>query len=104
MMDRGVAILPIPGRLKAATGFFEGLVGLGRAPASSMKGLGQIRNLGRTASLQALINFPGVTASLRDQKRNAYVTEVHRTARSFKALPSASTSIATPGQIRPFVS
>jgi hypothetical protein len=54
-----------------------------------MKGLGQIGDLGRTTDLQALIDLPGITAGRRDQKRNTYVPEVHRTARSFAALRSS---------------
>ena len=67
-----IAILPIPGSLKAATGLIEGIAGLGSAPTRIVERLRQIGNLGRATSLQALIDRPGITASLRDQERDAY--------------------------------
>src|ERR1700678_3601441 len=89
-----IAILPIPGSLKAATGLIEGIAGLGSAPTRIVERLRQIGNLGRATSLQALIDRPRVTAGFRDQRRNAYVAELHRTAHRFAA-PRSSMSVNT---------
>src|SRR6516165_10532823 len=75
-----------------------------------MERLRQIRNLSRTTSLKALIDRPGITAGLGDQRWDAYVAQLHRTTRGLAAPPSlmsmksaapecrktAPTSIATP--------
>jgi hypothetical protein len=46
-----------------------------------MKGRGQLRNLRRATNLKALIDRPGVAAGFGDQRRDAYVAELHRIAR-----------------------
>jgi hypothetical protein len=74
-----IAVLPIPGRLKAATGVIECRAGLGNASTGSVKRVRQIGNLRRVTSLQALIYCPGVTAGFTDQRRDAYVPELHGT-------------------------
>jgi hypothetical protein len=51
-----------------------------------MEGLRQIRNLDWAADLEAFIDRPWITAGRGDQQRDAYVVELHRTARSLAAL------------------
>jgi hypothetical protein len=83
------AILPIPGRFKATTRLIKCSAGFGGASPRGMKGLRQIRNLRRTSNLQASVDRPRVTAGFGDQLRDAYVAELHRTARVFAALRSS---------------
>jgi hypothetical protein len=47
-----------------------------------MKRLRQIRNLQRTANLKAFVDRPRVAARFGDQRRDAYVAELHRIART----------------------
>ncbi|HEY2500091.1 MAG TPA: hypothetical protein VGI68_01355 [Mycobacterium sp.] len=61
-----VAILPIPGLLKAATSFLKCIAGLGGASGRIMKGTRQIGYLDRAAGLQALVDRPGITAGFGD--------------------------------------
>jgi hypothetical protein len=46
-----------------------------------VKRLRQIGNLRRAASLQALVDRPGIAAGFADQRWDAYVPELHRTTR-----------------------
>jgi hypothetical protein len=73
-----IAILVIPRRFKAAPGFLECGVGLGRAAARSAKCLRQVGDPGRLANLEAFVDRPRVTAGFGYQCRDAYVAELHR--------------------------
>jgi hypothetical protein len=80
------AVLPIPRSLEAAARFIECGAGLGGASARSMEGFRQIGNLDRAAYLEAFVDRPRVTACRRDQQRDAYVAQLHRTARGLEAV------------------
>jgi hypothetical protein len=78
-----------------------------------MKRLRQVGDLRRPTSLEALVDRPRVTGGFGDQRRDAYVPELHRIARSIGASRSsmslnslspepgnpASTNIATPSEL-----
>jgi hypothetical protein len=67
-----------------------------------MESLGQVGDLRRAALLEALVDGPGIAAGFADQRRDAYVAELHRTARGFAGpdrSKSASTNIATPSLV-----
>ena len=67
VVDRVAAILVVPGRGEASSGFFESVVGLGGVPTRAMKGLCQLGDLKRATGLQALVDRPWIAAGRRDQ-------------------------------------
>jgi hypothetical protein len=80
-------------------------VGFGGAATRSVKRRRQISNLRRATDLEALIGRPGIAAGLADQRRDAYVPELHRAASRCSARRDAPeripvlTDIATPSEL-----
>ena len=93
-----LAILPVPGRLKAATRVIERGAALGGASSGSVKCFGQVRDLRGTTRLETLIDRPGITASFGDQRRDAYVAQLNPTANNIAFL-SQTVIDATPAYL-----
>ncbi|MGB9227813.1 MAG: hypothetical protein WCB80_32275 [Mycobacterium sp.] len=97
IVDRMVAVLVIPRRLKPLPRLLKGLVGLGSTSTRSVKRLRQVCNLSRAPRLQSLVDRPRIPAGLGNQMWNAYVSEPHRTDRivaAFRASISLNLVVA----------
>jgi len=66
-------VLPVPRHLEPAIRLNKRVVGLGGALTGTMKRLPQLGDLGRSSTLNAGIDLPGITASRRDEFSEIYM-------------------------------